>query len=194
MPKSLRTVAVLLAALFATQSFAAEKGEIGKKAPNFTLPDQNGRPVNLSNYHGKIVVLEWINPDCPFVQRHYESKTMTTLATRYADKGVVWLAINTNGDPRKNSAFASHHALPYPILQDSGEVAKAYGAKTTPHMFIIDRNGKLAYAGGIDNDPNGDKGPDRINYVQKALDDLLSGTPVSTPETKSYGCGVKYAK
>jgi peroxiredoxin len=119
---------------------------------------------------------------------------MTTLATRYADKGVVWLAINTNGDPRKNSAFASQHALPYPILQDSGEVAKAYGAKTTPHMFIIDRNGKLAYAGGIDNDTSGDKGPDRINYVQKALDDLLSGTPVSTPETKSYGCGVKYAK
>ena len=194
MRKSLRIVFVLLAGLVTAPAFAAEKAEIGKKAPGFTLPDQNGRPVSLSDYHGKIVVLEWINPDCPFVQRHYESKTMTTLASRYADKGIVWLAINTNGDPKKNAAFASQHGLPYPILQDTGEVGKAYAAKTTPHMFIIDRDGKLAYAGGIDNDPNGDKGQGRVNYVQKALDDLLSGSSVATPETKSYGCGVKYAK
>src|SRR2546423_15375509 len=106
MHKSLRIVTVLWAGLVTSHAFAAEKAEIGKNAPTFTLPDQNGRPVSLADYRGKIVVLEWINPDCPFVQRHYESKTMTTLATRYADKGVVWLAINTNGDPKKNSAFA----------------------------------------------------------------------------------------
>src|SRR5438105_957979 len=149
MPRPIQIVTVLLAGFITSQAFAAENVEIGKKAPGFTLPDQNGRPVSLSDYRGKIVDLEWINPDCPFVQRHYAAKTMTTLAARNADKGVVWLAINTNGDEKKNAAFASSNALPYPILHDTGDVAKAYAAKTTPHMFVIDRDGKLAYAGGI---------------------------------------------
>ena len=172
---------------------AQEKAELGKPAPQFSLNDSSGKAVSLSDFSGKVVVLEWVNPQCPFVVRHYQAGTMKTLADKYGGK-VVWLAINTTSSatPADNAAWISQYSLPYPILSDSdGTVAKTYGAKTTPHMFIIDRQGKLVYRGGIDDDPQGNKS-DRANYVEKAVDQLLAGQAVSQSETRSYGCSVKY--
>jgi peroxiredoxin len=167
-----------------------------EKAPAFTLIDHTGKTHNLSDYLGKIVVLEWLNPGCPFVVRHYEAKTMVTLADAYAGKGVVWLGINTTSDfdQAKNKAFAEKYSLPYPVLNDNtGKVGRLYDAKTTPHVFVIDKAGVLAYQGAIDDDPTGTKA-DKINYVKAAVDELLAGKPVTTKETKPYGCSVKYAE
>ena len=169
---------------------------IGTAAPTFTLQDQDGKPVTLGDYAGKVVVLEWTNPECPFVKRHYQAKTMVTLAKQYKPQDVVWLAINSTHDNTNaaDKAWQTKQDLPYPVLNDAaGTVGHAYGAKTTPHLFIVGRDGKLAYAGGIDNDPQGDKGADKVNYVSKALDEILADKAVSTPETKSYGCSVHYA-
>jgi len=167
-----------------------------KTAPDFTLTDSKGKSVKLSDFKGKIVVLEWTNPDCPFVQRHYKAGTMVILAKRYEPKGVAWLAINTTYymDRAKDAQWAQKNQLPYPILGDhAGTVARLYSAKSSPHMFIIDAAGNLVYQGGIDNDPAGDKKEGRVNYVAQALDELLAGKPVSVPETKSYGCSMKFA-
>lgn len=169
---------------------------VGQSAPDFSLKDQSGKTVDLSAYKGKIIVLEWTNPQCPFVQRHYNEHTMTDLASRYRGKGVVWLAINSSESDTlaANKQWADQNHIAYPVLDDSkGKVAKEFGAKSTPHMFIINKDGKLVYQGGIDNDPTGDN-PHRVNYVKKALDELLAGQSVSTPVTKSYGCGVHYAE
>ena len=170
--------------------------DVGKPAPAFSLQDQNGKTVSLSDYAGKIVVLEWTNPNCPIVQRHYQAKTMVTLAGEFVPKGIVWLAVNsthTDGDA-ENLAWVNKNGLSYPVLNDaSGTVGKAYGAKTTPNMFIVGKDGTLLYSGGIDNDPDGSKGAATVNYVRQALTEILGGSAVSVPETKSYGCSVKYA-
>jgi peroxiredoxin len=152
--------------------------------------------VSLANYSGKTVVLEWVNPDCPFVQRHYRAGTMSALAAKYGAKGVVWLAVNsTNSMSRSdNTRWAASNGLPYPILDDhEGEVGRLYGARTTPHIFIIDKTGTLVYKGGIDDDPDGKKQGSAVNYADKALEEVVNGRSVSTPETKPYGCAVKYA-
>ena len=182
-------------ALTTMVALAAESNE-PTKAKMFSLEDHNGNVVKLEDHKDKIVVLEWINPGCPFVVRHYKAKTFATLAEKYKDKDVVWLAIDsshfTTND--KNKAWAEKHDLSYAILNDaSGEVGKAYGAKTTPHMFIV-KDGMVVYNGAIDDDPRGKKGDDAINYVDKALQELLAGSAVSTPKTKPYGCGVKYKR
>lgn len=174
----------------------AERGAVGTPAADFSLTDAAGKTVKLSDFAGKIVVLEWTNPDCPFVQQHYHDKTMATLAEKFKDKGVVWLAVNSdNGNkPDDLKKWSDDNHMAYPLLNDEkGRVAKAYDAKSTPHMFVIDKAGVIAYRGAIDNDPDGDKGANKVNYVQKALDDLLAGKSVSTPETKSYGCHVTQA-
>ncbi len=161
---------------------------------HFTLKDQNGHEVALSSYAGQILVLEWVNMDCPFVQRHYREGTMKTLAQKYAAKGVVWLAINSThyATQADNKKWVQQHALPYPILDDSsGQVGRAFDARTTPDMFIL-QHGKIVYQGAIDNDPSGRKGPQAVNYVARALDEILAGKPVSIPKTRSYGCSVKY--
>ncbi|HYO08606.1 MAG TPA: redoxin family protein [Tepidisphaeraceae bacterium] len=169
----------------------------GEQAPSFSLQDQDGKSVNLADLAGKVVVLEWFNNECPFVVRHHEEKkTMAETSAKWKDKDVVWLAVNTtNGKTNAdNKAVAGKWSIAYPILNDStGEVGKAYGAKTTPHMFVIDKTGKIAYAGGIDDDPKGDKA-DRVNLVDKALTELTSGSSVTQPMSKPYGCSVKYAK
>jgi len=171
-----------------------------KKAPDFTLKSFDGKEVRLSDLRGKIVVLEWLNFECPFSRYHYETKkTMIELANKYKDKGVVWLAINSthHTTPEANKAFSAKHRLPYPILDDrSGKVGHLYGAKTTPHMFVIDRFGRIAYDGAIDNAPLGrlPQGQQLVNYVDKVLSELLDGRLVSTPKTKSYGCSVKYQR
>jgi peroxiredoxin len=190
------TVLAILACAFYVHAEATGQAAIGAAAPQFSLQDQDGKTVSLSDNAGKIVVLEWVNPECPFVQRHYAAKTMINLANEFSGKGVVWIAINSThtADNAENKSWVSQNSLTYPILNDSnGEVGKAYGAKSTPDMFIIDQSGKLVYEGAIDNDPAGDKTGDKVNYVQKALDEILAGKSVSEPQTKSYGCSVKYA-
>jgi len=180
---------------------AAKKAAIGQAAPSFSLQDTSGKTINLSDYSGKIVVLEWVNPECPFVQRHYNLKTMTSLADKNKDKGVVWLGIATGNtaDAGKIKSFAEKNSVDHPILLDpDGTVGMAYGAKKTPQLFIIDKDGKLAYAGGIDNkeigDPQAPLADGTVNYVDKALTELQNGQPVSQPETAAYGCTVKYKK
>ncbi len=174
---------------------AAAKGE---KAPSFTLKNTDGEKVSLSDYAGKVVVLEWINPECPYVQRHYESKTMQQLADKYDDKDVVWLAINSTSHASvdDNKAWIEKYDLDYPILVDKdGKVGKAYDAKTTPHMFVIDQKGRIAYEGAIDNDPSGKKDKQtQVNYVDGVLARLTENKKPEYEETKPYGCSVKYPK
>ena len=189
---SMLTVAMLLTV--ATASFAGGVSN-GEKAPNFTLPTADGGQASLSDYAGKVVVLEWVNPDCPFVKRHYAADTMEKLAAKYADDGVMWLTINSTHymDEKANAGFAKDQALDVPILVDAdGKVGKIYGATTTPHMFVIDANGVVVYQGAIDDDPRGSKGEGATNYVAAALDETLAGKKVSTAETQPYGCSVKY--
>jgi len=170
----------------------------GRTAADFELKSFEGRTIKLSNYRGTTVVLEWLNTDCPFVQYHYEkASTMTELAKKYKDKNVVWFAVNSTNPttPEANREFAKKYKLPYPILDDrSGTVGRLYGAITTPHLFIVNKDGVVVYDGAIDNAPNGKTldGGDKVNYVDKALAELTSGQPVSIPKTQSYGCSVKY--
>lgn len=174
-----------------------EQGQAaGRKAPEFTLKTFDGKTVKLADYKGKIVVLEWLNIDCPFVKYHYEkAKTMIDLANKYKNKNVVWLTINSTSSttPEANKQFAEQHKLPYPILDDrAGLVGKAFGAKTTPHLFVIDTNGNIVYEGAIDNSPLGAQKEGVVNYVDKALTELIEGKSVSMAKTDSYGCSVKY--
>lgn len=172
--------------------------EVARKAPDFTLKSFDDKTISLSDFKGKIVVLEWFNYECPFVLRHYgKTTTMIDLANKYKDKNVVWLAINStsNATLEANMEFAQNRKLPYPILDDtSGTVGRAYGALTTPHMFVIDTKGSIAYQGAIDNDERGRKRKGVINYVDKALAELTGGKQVSTTDTMPYGCIVKLTK
>jgi peroxiredoxin len=174
--------------------------EIGAGVSDFTLTDTEGKEHRLSQYTaaGKTVVLEWFNPDCPFVVRHH--KQTDSMAKTYAfakEKDVVWLAVNSGAAGKqgngleRNKKAREEYKIAYPVLLDEeGTVGKMFGAKTTPHMFVIGKDAKVAYMGAIDDDPSEKLG--KTNYVAKALDELLAGTNVSTPETKAYGCGVKY--
>jgi peroxiredoxin len=195
MKKTIGFAAVALLGLAALQLYASPP--VGATAPSFTLQDQNGKSVSLSDYAGKVVVLEWFNENCPFVQRHYKAGDISETASKYAGDGVVWLAINSTHDNTEatNKAAASAWNMDRPILDDaSGTVGHEYGATNTPEIFIIDKDGKIAYEGAIDNDPRGDKSSDKVNYAAKALDEILAGKTVSEPETKAYGCTVHYAK
>jgi peroxiredoxin len=172
-----------------------ESAELNHPAPAFTLTDHEGNEVSLDQYEDKIVVLEWFNSTCPYVVRLYKDGHMNEIAKKYTDKDVVWLAVNpTPGQGQDhNKKVAGDWKVNHPILVDTDtKVSKTYGAKTTPHMFIIDKEGALVYSGALDDDPNGDKGDDAVNYVSTALDELLAGESVSRQETKPYGCGVKY--
>jgi len=179
------------------QEMRVKEVKAEKKAPQFTLNSFDGKTVSLSDYRGKMVVLEWFNFECPFVRYHYDTvSTMVELANKYKDKNVIWLAINSTSHitPQANNEFAKKHKLPYPILDDrDGKVGRAYGAKTTPHIFIIDVKGNIAYEGAIDNSPMGRVKKGVINYVDKTLTKLIGGKPVSIAESKPYGCSVKYA-
>jgi peroxiredoxin len=193
---------ILASCVFATTVFAQSK--VGEAAPDFTLNDLDGKPVKLSDFKGKTVVLEWFNPGCPFVVASHTKGSLVGTARRHTEKGVVWLAVNS-GAPGKQGAGAENSReaatkwkLSHPILIDeSGKTGKAYGATNTPHLFVIDQAGKLVYRGAIDNSPDGEgqspKDGKLLNYVDAALEDLGAGRAVKVPETKAYGCGVKYA-
>lgn len=169
---------------------------VGQAAPEFTLRDLDGNEVSLAAQRGKIVVLEWMNPNCPFSLRHSKQKTMQSTADKHP--GVVWLAINSTHpthpdhlEPAAYKAFLAENGIRYPVLDDgAGDVGRAYGAKTTPHMHVIDAGGKLVYVGAIDDDPRG--GSAKVNYVDAALAALAAGGPVEPASTRPYGCTVKY--
>ncbi len=181
------------------------RAEVGKAAPEFTLVDLDGKTVRLADFKGKTVVLEWFNPECPFVNRAHGKGSLVDAAKRATQAGVVWLAVNSAAPGRQghgapvNATGKQKFGLAHPILLDeSGEVGRAYGATNTPHMFVIDDRGVLAYRGAIDNSPDGEgeaaEGGKLVRYVDVALEELRAGKPVSVKETKAYGCSVKYAK
>ena len=173
----------------------ATLAKIGEPAPDFELTDEAGETHKLSDYKGKTVVLEWTNPECPVVQRHYEAKTMQDSIEK-VDDDVVWLAVDSSNfvKPEDSKKWKSEHKVDWPQLQDpSGKVGKQYGAKTTPHMYVVDAEGVLRYAGAIDDDPHGKKDPaERTNFVVEAVTALSAGKDVPKPQTKPYGCSVKY--
>lgn len=176
---------------------------VGAPAPDFTLQGDDGKTVHLADLRGKTVVLEWFNPDCPFVKASHLKGSLRDAAKRRTAKGVVWLGINSaapgkqGNAPERVAAGKRSFGLEHPILADeSGQVGHLYGATNTPHIFVIDAKGILVYRGAIDNSPDGEgespEGGKLINYVDAALDDLDASRPVGTKETKAYGCSVKY--
>ncbi|MDQ3370419.1 MAG: thioredoxin family protein [Myxococcota bacterium] len=182
---------------------AIDSKVVGKAAPDFTLPDLAGKPVKLSSFKGKVVVLEWFNPGCPYVQKAHSVGSLPDTAKRHAGQGVVWLAINSAAagkqghEPAANTQAAKAWAMAHPILRDeSGAIGKAYGATNTPNLFVIDQAGVVVYGGAIDNSPDGERqspqGGTLVNYVDAALEDVAAGRPVRTAVTKPYGCSVKY--
>jgi peroxiredoxin len=194
--KKMTTIVGAVTLVLALNSLAVA-GDLkpGDMAPDFTLTNQDGKELSLKDYAGKTVVLEWVNPDCPFVQRHYKAKTMTTLASKWAEKDIVWLAINSTHymGVDDNLKFAKAQGLTYSILSDSsGEVGRAYHAKTTPHMFVIGGDGKIVYNGAIDDDNRGSS-ESPTNFVDAALSSCVAGASVEIAQTKPYGCSVKYS-
>ncbi len=181
----------------------AAAAAVGQPAPDFSLPDVKGGKHALSSYKGKFVVLEWVNYDCPFVKKHYGSGNMPKLQKAYTGKGVTWLSINSSA-PGKQGHFAAAeiesrakgHSAAFSayLLDTDGSVGRVYGAKTTPHMYIVDPAGKLVYAGGIDDKPSSDAADIATakNFVSAALDEALAGKPVSVATSTPYGCSVKY--
>lgn len=178
--------------------------QVGQPAPAFELKDLDGKSVKLADFAGKVVVLEWFNPDCPFVKAAHGKGSLVDTAQRAARRNVVWLGVNSGALGKQgatveaNRAGVSKFGLSHPILLDvDGAVGHAYGATNTPQMYVIDTTGKLVYRGAIDNSPDGEgqspQGGPLVNYVDQALDAVLAGKPVATPVTKAYGCGVKYA-
>ena len=168
---------------------------IGKPAPAFALKGVDGKEVKLADFAGKIVVLEWSNAVCPFCVRHAKNKTAENTLAAFKGKNVVWINVDSTATAKADVAkkFMKDNALTAPWLFDpTGATGKAYGAKTTPHMFVIDAKGMVAYSGAIDDDPRGDK-EDARNYVKEAVEALLKGSTVATATTDPYGCSVKYA-
>ena len=202
--KLLIAMMAVMAVMAAPLSSAkAEGAVVGQPAPDFTGTDSNGKTHKLSDFKGKTVVLEWTNPECPFVVKHYGSGNMQKLQADATKDGVVWLSISSSADGKEgymtgeqaNAYMTEQKSTPTArILDPSGDIGKLYGAKTTPHMFIVDANGTLVYAGAIDD--NDSFSPDTVagakNYVAAALADIKAGKPVQTASTKPYGCGVKY--
>jgi peroxiredoxin len=182
---------------------SATTARVGQAAPNFTGVDSNGKTHRLSDFKGKTVVLEWTNHECPFVRKHYESGNMQKLQKAATSDGVVWLSVNSSAPgqqgnvdgQRANQLTKSRNAAPTAVLLDpQGTIGRAYSARTTPHMFVIAPDGKLAYAGAIDSIPSSNKTDisKAENYVTAALNAVKKGQPISRPATQPYGCSVKY--
>ncbi len=196
-----RMLLALPALTFALAAQAAPS--VGQAAPDFTLKDANGKTVKLSDYRGKHVVLEWTNPGCPYVQKHYNSGNMPATQKDAVAKGVVWLSINSTESssdeymaPAKLVAWQKERkSLPTAVLLDEeGTVGKSFGARTTPHMYIVNPQGQLVYAGGIDSIPSSDPQDIKkaVNYVRQGLNEVLAGKAITAAVTRPYGCTVKY--
>ncbi|MDZ7637705.1 MAG: thioredoxin family protein [Bryobacterales bacterium] len=194
----------LLALLVATLTVASPAAaKVGAMAPDFSVIDMNGKSHKLSDFAGKYVVLEWLNYGCPFVGKHYGSGNMQALQKEWTGKGVVWLSVissapgqqgHSNAEKAKADYKAKGSQATTVILDETGTLGKAYGAATTPHMYVIDPKGKLIYNGGIDDKPTTDQADVKTarNYVSAALTEAMAGKAVSTSASQPYGCNVKY--
>jgi peroxiredoxin len=201
-PSRLASFVFLAAALIPLSAFS-QGVRVGDPAPAFTATDSRGQTRSLSQFHGKYVVLEWHNQGCPYTRKHYSSGNMQNLQKEWTAKGVVWFTVISSAPgaqgyvtpPQENAYLSQMHAAPTAVLMDQdGKVGRLYNAKTTPQMFVIDPEGKVIYAGAIDDKPTPDpediRGAD--NYVTDALTAAMAGKPVATPYTRSYGCSIKY--
>ncbi|MBI5259831.1 MAG: thioredoxin family protein [Burkholderiales bacterium] len=184
---------------------AQAQAVVGQSAPAFRLADTSGKPVSLADFKGRHVVLEWVNPGCPFVQKHYNSGNLPATQKAARARDVVWLAINSTareaGDYLPPAALAGWlqgkgAATSATLMDEDGQVGRRYGARTTPHLYVIDPQGTLVYAGAIDSKPSADPAdiPGATNYVNQALAETLAGKPVSRATTQAYGCSIKYAR
>jgi len=192
-----------IACLTSTSLFAADSPPVGSNAPDFSVTDSKGKTQSLSQYKGKYVVLEWFNPDCPFVKKHYGGGNMQKLQEEFTGKGVVWLSVDSSA-PGKEGNLSPEQAEKKMsewktkstafLIDADGKAGQAYGAKNTPHMFVINPEGKIIYEGAIDSkaSPNPADIPTSTNYVRVALDEALAGKKISNPTTRPYGCSVKY--
>jgi peroxiredoxin len=197
---------LLLAAfvtIIATALYASDSPPVGSNAPEFSATDSNGKTHSLTDYKGKYVVLEWFNPECPFVKKHYGSGNMQKLQQNFTSKGVTWLTIDSSAPGKEgslkpdqaNKTITDWKAHSTALLLDAdGKVGRTYGAKNTPHMFVINPEGKIIYEGAIDSKPtpNPDDIPGSTNYVKVALDESMAGKHITTPSSRPYGCSIKY--
>jgi peroxiredoxin len=197
-------VTLALTALCSGSLFAAESPKVGTPAPGFSLTDAHGQSHSLGQYKGKYVVLEWFNPGCPFVQKHYKSENMQKLQKEFTGKGVVWLTIDSSAPGEQGNltpAEAQKQMKAWNmdstalLLDPNGQVGHEYGATNTPHMFVLNPKGDVIYEGAIDSKASTDQSDIKVatNYVKAALTEAMAGQPVQTATTKAYGCGIKYA-
>jgi peroxiredoxin len=195
---------LMLGLSFASGATLAASASVGQAAPAFSVSDASGKAVSLADFKGKTVVLEWVNPECPYVRKHYDSANMQATQKAATAKGVVWLSVNSTHashydfkKPAEMLAWTQKQgAAPSATLMDGdGRIGRAYGARTTPHMYVINAQGTLVYAGGIDDKPSSNPADVKTakNLVNAALADVLAGKPVAQPVTRPYGCSVKYA-
>src|SRR5438132_2279780 len=198
-----KSIAAILASLTTTTLLALDSPPVGGAAPDFSLTDAKGKAHSLSQYKGKYVVLEWFNPECPFVKKHYGSGNMQKLQEEYTSKGVVWLSIDSSAPGLEGNLTPEQAGKKMTewktkqtalLLDPEGKAGRSYGAKNTPHMFVINPDGKVVYEGAIDSKatPYPADIPNSTNYVKVALDESLAGKTVTTSNTKPYGCSVKY--
>jgi hypothetical protein len=196
-----RALFAVPALLFA--AVAAAVPSVGQDAPDFALKDASGKAVKLSDFRGRFVVLEWTNPGCPFVRKHYDSGNMASTQQDALARGAVWLSINSTERgsydyveaPKLVAWQKQRKVQPTATLMDEDGVAgQAYGARTTPHMYIVDPQGRLVYAGGIDSIPSArpDDIAKAVNYVKQGLSEAVAGKPISAATTRPYGCSIKY--
>jgi AhpC/TSA family len=196
--------AAALVAGCASVGSAAAQARLGAPAPAFTLTDSNGGVRSLADLKGKTVVLEWTNHECPYVGKHYRGKNMQMLQKKWTGKGVVWLSVISSAPGREgyvspqqaNKLTAERGAAPTAVLFDpTGKVGRAYGARATPHMYVINGEGLLVYMGGIDDQPSARLEDLKIarNFVDQALSEIAQGKPVSAGNSRAYGCSIKYA-
>lgn len=199
------TLAASLAvtALLATASAVHAAATVGQKAPEFSAKDTNGKTVSLADFKGKTVVLEWVNPGCPYVRKHYSVGNMQSTQKDAASKGVVWLAVNStetgHGDYLSPAALQKwmgeqKASATHTLMDENGSLGQQYAARTTPHMYIINPQGSLVYAGGIDSIASANPADIKtaVNYIKQSLGESLAGKPISNAQTRPYGCSVKY--
>jgi peroxiredoxin len=198
-----KLLAALLTVAASTALVAADSPAVGTTAPDFSLSDSKGKTQSVSQYKGKYVVLEWFNPECPFVKKHYGSGNMQKLQEEFTGKGIVWLTVDSNAPGKEGSLTAEQANAKMAewktkqtalVLDPDGKAGQSYAAKNTPHMFVINPEGKIVYEGAIDSKatPNPSDIANSTNYVKVALEESLAGKTVTTANTKPYGCSVKY--
>ena len=199
-----KLLALTLTTLCIGALFAAEAPKVGAPAPSFSLPAADGKTHSLGDFKGRYVVLEWFNPGCPFVQKHYKSDNMQTLQKEFTGKGVTWLTVDSSApgaegyltaeEAKKQMSEWKMSSTAF-LLDPDGKVGHEYHATNTPHMFIVDPEGKLIYEGAIDSKASYDDTDIKssTNYVRAALEEAMAGKPISNSQTKAYGCSIKYA-